>query len=318
MMSTSITPFKNLLLPVDTLEAFGRVLPLVRLLIGTMKIDADQTQLLHIVAGSFLRDHMETIDIASGEVPTAEDMKFLHQHHVEQVVTPLLYQASDLLRSNTGDYSSDLMILDGDPVKRIDEVCRDKNYSTLVMSRRNRAAESAKLTGSVVAGVLHRHVDATIYLVGDEPLPDGVSPFARCLIGIDGSAASKNAVMEAGMLLKEAGSENQKVFLVHVLDQSCYYDEDGITCMEASEFGQKALEEAGNQLIDIGVDQEKISTVIHFGKPGTILAEEAISCDATLIFIGRRDRSRTAQVFLGSVCTDMIQNCRERTIVLTS
>jgi len=318
MMSTSITPFKNLLLPVDTLEAFGRVLPLVRLLIRTMKIDADQTQLLHIVAGSFLRDHMETIDIASGEVPTAEDMKQLRQLHVEQVVTPLLYQASDLLRSSTGDYSSDLMILDGDPVKRIDEVCRDKSYSTLVVSRRNRAAESAKLTGSVVAGVLHRHVDATIYLVGDEPLPDGVSPFARCLIGIDGSAASKNAVMEAGKLLKEAGSENQKVFLVHVLDQSCYYDEDGVTCMEASEFGQKALEEAGNQLIDIGVDQEKISTVIHFGKPGTILAEEAISCDATLIFIGRRDRSRTAQVFLGSVCTDMIQNCRERTIVLTS
>jgi nucleotide-binding universal stress UspA family protein len=261
---------------------------------------------------------METIDIASGEVPTTEDMKLLHQHHVEQVVTPLLYQASDLLRSNTGDYASDLMILAGDPVKRIDEVCRDKNYSTLVMSRRNRAAESAKLTGSVVAGVLHRHVDATIYLVGDEQLPDTVSPFARCLIGIDGSAASKNAVMEAGMLLKEAGSENQKVFLVHVLDQSCYYDEDGITCMEASEFGQKALEEAGNQLIEMGVDQEKISTVIHFGKPGTILAEEAISCDATLIFIGRRDRSRTAQVFLGSVCTDMIQNCRERTIVLTS
>ena len=110
----------------------------------------------------------------------------------------------------------------------------------------------------------------------------------------------------------------ERVFLVHVLDQSCYYDEDGITCMEASEFGQKALEEAGNLLIAAGVDHQKITTVIHFGKPGTILAEEAISSDATLIFIGRRDRSRTAQVFLGSVCTDMIQNCRERTIVLTS
>jgi nucleotide-binding universal stress UspA family protein len=88
--------------------------------------------------------------------------------------------------------------------------------------------------------------------------------------------------------------------------------------MEASEFGQKALEKAGNLLIDMGVDYRKIATVIHFGKPGTILAEEVLSSDATLIFIGRRDRSRTAQVFLGSVCTDMIQNCRERTIVLTS
>jgi len=317
-MNRSFAPLKNVLLPIDTLEAFGRVLPLVRLLIYTMKIGSEQTQLLHVIAGSFLREHMETIDIASGEVPSTEDMRRLREYHIENVVTPLLYKASDLLQSSTGDYSSDIIILDGDPVKRIDEVCRDKNYSTLIMSRRNRAEEATKLTGSVVAGVLHRHVDATIYLVGDEPLPEAVSPFARCLIGIDGSPASKNAVKEAGMLLKEANQEIERVFLVHVLDQSCYYDEDGITCMEASAFGQKALEEAGNLLIDIGVDQEKITTVIHFGKPGTILAEEAISCDATLIFIGRRDRSRTAQVFLGSVCTDMIQNCKERTIVLSS
>ncbi len=316
--TSSPEPFKTIMLPVDTLEAFTRVLPLARLLIDTMQVSAEQTQLLHVIAGSFLRDHMETIDIASGEVPSAEDMRRLRRIHVEQVVTPLLYQASDLLQSNTGDYSSDMLILDGDPVKRIVEVCRDKNYSTLIMSRRNRAEDSAKLTGSVVAGVLHRHVDATIYLVGDEPLPKEVSPFARCLIGIDGSTASKNAVREAGMLLSKAGQDVERVFLVHVLDQSCYYDEDGITCMEASEFGQKALEKAGNLLIDMGVDYRKIATVIHFGKPGTILAEEVLSSDATLIFIGRRDRSRTAQVFLGSVCTDMIQNCRERTIVLTS
>ena len=318
MPAASLLPLTNILLPVDTLEAFARVLPLARLLIDTMGISDRQTQLLHVIAGSFLRDHMETIDITSGEVPSTEDMRRLRRHHVEDVVTPLLHQAGDLLQRNSGDYSSDMLILDGDPVKRIVEVCRDKNYSTLVMSRRNQAEDSAKLTGSVVAGVLHRHVEATIYLIGDEPLSAGVSPFARCLIGIDGSPASKNAVREAGMLLSRAGGDVERVLLVHVLDQSCYYDEDGITCMEAGAFGQRALEEAGNQLIEAGVDQQKITTVIHFGKPGTILAEEAIAFDATLIFIGRRDRSRTAQVFLGSVCTDMIHNCSERTIVLTS
>jgi nucleotide-binding universal stress UspA family protein len=186
------------------------------------------------------------------------------------------------------------------------------------MSRRNKSEITSKLTGSVVAGVLHRYVDASLYLVGDEPLPAGSSPFARCLIGIDGSPASRNAVCEAGLLLSRVGPDIEKVYLVHVLDQSCYYDEDGVSCMQASESGQKALEEAGNLLIDAGIDQNKITTVIHFGKPGTVLAEEAITCDATLVFIGRRDRSRMAQVFLGSVCTDMIQNCQERTIVLSS
>ena len=95
-MNTTSTALKNILLPVDTLEAFGRVVPLVQLLISTMRIGAEQTQLLHVIAGSFLRNHMETIDIAAGEVPTAENMRRLRQHHIEQVVSPLLYQASPL------------------------------------------------------------------------------------------------------------------------------------------------------------------------------------------------------------------------------
>ena len=88
--------------------------------------------------------------------------------------------------------------------------------------------------------------------------------------------------------------------------------------MDASLTGQRALEASGNLLVDLGVNRQKIKTVIHFGKPGTILAEEVRSCDATLVFLGRRDRSRMAQVFPGSVCTEIIQNCRDRTLVLTS
>ena len=85
-MNIPSAPFTNLLLPVDTLEAFSRVLPLARLLISTMNIGAEQTQLLHVVAGSFLRDHMASIDISSGEVPTTEDMKRLRKQHIEAVV----------------------------------------------------------------------------------------------------------------------------------------------------------------------------------------------------------------------------------------
>ena len=88
--------------------------------------------------------------------------------------------------------------------------------------------------------------------------------------------------------------------------------------MDASLTGQRALEASGNLLVDLGVDRQKIKTVIHFGKPGTILAEEVQECDATLVFIGRRDRSRMAQVFPGSVCAELIQKCRDRTLVLAS
>jgi nucleotide-binding universal stress UspA family protein len=317
-MKTDLQALSRLLLPVDSLEAFNRAIPLVGVLIRTMQIEAKCIDLLHVVAGSFLRDYMKSIDFAAGEVPSQEDIQHLRKRYIDDVVIPLINHAGELLSRETAGLVPGVLMEDGDPVKTISSVCQSGSYSTLVMSRRNLAERSEKLTGSVVAGVLHRHAEATIYLVGDAPTPEGISVFSRSLIGVDGSPASKNAVKEAGILLSKVNREVEKILLVHVLDQSCYYDEDGVSCIQAGTIGQQALEEAGNLLVAAGVDPAKITTVIHFGKPGTILAEEAVDCDATLIFIGRRDRSRMAQVFLGSVCTDMIQNCQERTIILTS
>ena len=317
-MKRDTAPFSKLLLPVDTIEAYRRVLSFVKILYRTMFLVPENVDLLHVIEGSFLKGHMHTIDISSGEVPTTGDMKRLRDAHINSNVEPLMKKAVDLLQQEITDIEDvRVLVRDGDPVRTVTRVCSSGSYSTLVMSRRNSAETEGKLTGSVVAGVLHRHVEQTIVLIGDDPISPEVSPFARCLIGIDGSPASKNAVMEAGLLLSRANSDVETIHLVHVLDQSCYYDEDGISCMEAGEKGQKELEEAGNMLVAAGVDQKKITTVIHFGKPGTVLAEEINGCDATLIFIGRRDRSRMAQVFLGSVCTDIIQDCRDRTIILS-
>ncbi|THB73163.1 MAG: hypothetical protein D6B25_15455 [Desulfobulbaceae bacterium] len=313
---TSVPPVSSILIPIDTLEAYQRLLPVVGTLISGRQVQSfEKIRLLHVIEGSFLSGYMDTIDISSGEVPPPSELKKLRGQHLENYVNPLMHQAKELL-SEVVKGEAELEIIDGDPVKTIVEVCQNDQFSSLVMSRRNLAEITQKLTGSVVSGVLHRHVNATMYLIGDEPLPPSTSPFARCLIGVDGSPASISAVHEAGALLVGRENEIEKILLVHVLDQSCYYDEDGLSCMQASEAGQQALEVAGNMLLEAGVEPSKLTTVIHFGKPGTVLAEEAMAFDATLIFIGRRDRSRMAQVFLGSVCTDMIQHCRERTIIL--
>ncbi|PID41183.1 MAG: hypothetical protein CR981_04300 [Proteobacteria bacterium] len=313
---TKTAAFSRILLPVDALQSYRRVLPFVGVLYRTMKLRPEQVHLLHVIEGSFLQRHMDTSDISAGEVPTAADMKRLRSQYMKDRVEPMLRQAAEMLGEVTDQRERPVFFQDGDPVGIIDEICRHGGYSTLIMSRRGNDEGAAKLTGSVVSGILHRHSDATIFLVGDQELQPGVSPFARCLIGIDGSPESRSAVAEAGILLARVDAEIEKVLLLHVLDQSCYYDENGVSCIQASISGQRALEEAGNMLTAAGVRQEKITTVIHFGKPGTVLAEEAIDCDATLVFIGKRDRSRMAQVFLGSVCTDMIENCRKKTIVL--
>lgn len=313
-----LKPLRRLLLPVDTLSAFERAAPLAGRLIGTMGLSADRFDLLHVIAGSFLQSHMETLDMMAGQIPARAEMQKLREEHLHNTVGPLLSRAGRILDRETKGKAAGRLIKDGDPVKIISSVCGEGRYSTVVMSRRNPLERSVSLSGSVVAGVLHRHAEATMYLAGDSPAAEGMSYFARCLIGVDGSPASRNAATEAALLLSRVPDEIEQVNLVHVLDQSCYYDEDGVPCSQASIPGQQALEEAGNMLIEAGIDQKKIRTVIHFGRPGTVLAEEIMECDATLVFIGRRDRSRMAQVYLGSVCSDILLNCRERSLALCS
>jgi len=311
-------PLSSILLPVDDPGALQSVASVVQQLTAAMTDRIERIDLLHVITGTFLADLMRRIDLASGETPSQEEMKALHRQHIDYNVTPLLTQSREMLQGHIGNQVPGQIVRDGDPAKVICSLGSSEDYSTLIMSRRNRTEESAKMIGSVVAGVMHRHTDATIYLVGDSSRHMNEELFKRCLIAVDDSPASLNGVKEAASILSRVNQQIEQVYLVHVLDQSCYYDEDGENCMDASLTGQRALEMSGNLLIDAGVDSGKIKTVIHFGRPGTVLAEEVNNCNATLVFLGRRDRSRMAQVFLGSVCTDIIQNCRDRTLVLTS
>ena len=278
----------------------------------------ERIDLLHVVTGTFLGELMKGLDLASGETPTADEMNELRRRHLTTTVRPLIEGSSKLLEVEAGRAPSRTIVKDGNPARIISSYWEENDYSSLVISRRNLAQQPDKLIDSIAAGVLHRSTRGTIYLVGDGAPEEPDALLSRCLIAVDDSPASMNSVAEAGVILARADHRVDQIFLVHVLDQSCYYDEDGESCMDASLTGQKALEASGNLLVDLGVDRQKIKTVIHFGKPGTILAEEVRGCDATLVFLGRRDRSRMAQVFLGSVCTEIIQNCRDRTLVLAS
>ena len=311
-------PLSGILLPVEDIDAFRRAARLTSGLLRAMDQSPQQIDLLHVVTGTFLGELMRGLDLASGETPAAADMNELRSRHLATAVAPLLETCGELLKLEMGQEPSRSIIKDGNPAKIINSVWEDHNYSSLVISRRNVAEESDKLIGSIAAGVLHRSIQGTIYLVGDRAPIDPTTLLSRCLIAVDDSPASMNSVAEAGGILARANDRVDEIFLVHVLDQSCYYDEDGESCMDASLTGQKALEASGNLLVDLGVDRQKIKTVIHFGRPGTILAEEVRDCDATLVFLGRRDRSRMAQAFVGSVCTEIIQNCRDRTLVLAS
>ncbi|SDO64562.1 universal stress protein [Desulforhopalus singaporensis] len=316
MKDVTISPLSRLLIPVKNIDLFRNTLPFLEMAARIMKEDLERIDLLHVVGGSFLTEHLNNIDIRAGHVLSSEVMQRLRDRHHQELVRPLLADIQALLDSSKVTLRGKIRVEDGDPVKKLCSVCEDEHYSTLVVSRRKKDEGSEMDT--VVSGVLHHYLNASVYVIGENGFPAGRSPAARIMIGVDGSQASHRAVREAALLLSRAASEVEEVALVNVRDPSCFFDDSGTNCQEASETGFNCIRDAERVLVEAGVDAAKIVPMLLFGRPGETLTTYASSFDATICFIGRRDRSNIARVLLGSVCGDMINHCRKTTLALVS
>jgi nucleotide-binding universal stress UspA family protein len=316
-MKKSIPVLTRLLLPVKDSLQLRSVLPLVELVSRSMSDELEKVDLLHVVGGSFLSTHLGNIDFRAGRVLSSERMQRLRDQHYQETVNPLLFQVQELLEKSGVALQAQVTVQDGDPVKKITGVCERDGYSTLIMSRRKVEADRLFI-GTVLNGVINRHFSASFYVVGEEGFPVGTSPAARVMIGIDGSATCLRAVKEAAVLLGRVPEVVEQVSLVHVLDPTCLYDEGGTDCQQMAETGNKYMREAEDLMVKGGVEKTKIVATLLFGKPGETLTEHAGSFGATMCYIGRRDRSKIAEVLLGSVCGDFVQRCRKKTVVLVS
>ena len=316
-MKKNIPALTRLLLPVKDYELFKNILPLVELLSSTMEETLEKVDLLHVVGGSFMSTHLNNIDFRAGRVLSSDLMQRLRDKHFKEFVDPLQAQLQELLQKSGVVLQAKVRIEDGDPVKKIAAICEKEGYSTLIMSRR-KGEEESLFAGSVVTGVLNRHLNAAFYLVGEEGFAPGVSPASRIMIGLDGSPTCLDAVREAATLLERATEQIEEVSLIKVLDPSGFYDKNGLDSQELNVKSYKDMQEAEDILVQAGVLKTKISTTILYGKPGKILTEHAHNFDATMCYVGRRDRAKIAEVLLGSVSGDFIHRCREKTIVLVS
>ncbi len=316
-MKKNIPALTRLLLPVKDYELFKNVLPLVELVSSAMAGDLEKVDLLHVVGGSFMSTHLDNIDFRAGRVLSSELMQRLRETHYQEFVNPLLSHVQELLQKSGVVLQAKVQVEDGDPVKKITAICEDEKYSTLIMSRR-KGEEDGLFMGTVLNGVLNRHISATFYLVGEEGFATGVSPAARIMIGIDGSPTCFRAVQEAVVILEKVTERIEAVSLVNVLDPSCLYDESGVDCQQLSVAAYKYMQEAEDLLTKTGVPKSKIMATVLHGKPGKVLTAHAQDFDATMCYVGRRDRSKIAEVLLGSVSGDFIRRCRKKTIVLVS
>jgi nucleotide-binding universal stress UspA family protein len=317
MKDSTIPALSRLLLPVKDFDIFCKTLPLVEFVSRRMSNHLENLELLHVIGGSFLSTHLNNIDFRAGHVLSSDLMKRLRKQHYEEFVNPLLVKVQDLLLQSGEGLNAKVRVEDGDPVKKISSICEQENFSTLILARRKKEGENI-VTETALNGILLQFLEASVYIIGEDGLPESKSPASRIIVGIDGSPASLRAAREAAMFLTRADGEVEEVALVNVRDPSCFLDDSGMSCKKASDVGYSYLREAEELLIAEGVDESKIATILLFGRPGQTLTEYAQTFDATMCYVGRRDRSKLAEVLLGSVCGDIIQLCRKTTLVLVS
>lgn len=316
-MDKSISVLTRLLLPVKDFALLQNILPLVELISTTMAGELEKVDLLHVVGGSFLSTHLNNIDFRAGHVLSSDVMRRLRDKHYQEIVDPLLLNIQQLLQKSGVALNAKVRVEDGDPVKKISEICENEGYTTLIMSRR-KGEEEGVFFGTVLNGLIGRHIRAGFYIVGEEGLAGGISPVARIMIGIDGSPTCLRAVEEAAVLLAWNNEVIEEVSLVNIMDPSCLHEKSGVDCQLMIETGYDAMLEAENILVQKGVEKSKIVATVLFGKPGEMLHKHAQACAATMCYVGRRNRSKIAEIVLGSVSSDFIHRCKERTVVLVS
>jgi nucleotide-binding universal stress UspA family protein len=316
-MKNSLPALTRLLLPVKSYDRFKSILPLVELISKTMAGDLQKVDLLHVVGGSFLSTHLENLDFRAGHVLSSELMQRLRNEHYEEIVNPLLNQVQELLGKSGVALHANVRVVDGDPVKKISTICESEDYSTLILSRRKKEEETL-FNGTILNGLVNRHFNGSLYIIGEEGFASGISPMARIMIGVDGSPTCLRAAGEAAVLLRRAPELIDEVSLVNVLDPSCLYDGSDLDSQQLIETGDQQMQGVEDILTKEGVDKSKIISTVLYGKPGEALTTHAQSFGATMCYVGRRNRSKIAEVLLGSVSGDFIHRCRKKTIVLVS
>jgi nucleotide-binding universal stress UspA family protein len=302
----------SFLLPIDGPETFARTAWLMGMIDAGLGSRIEKVSLLHVMAGKYLSTHMANIDVRTEFVLESELFKRLKKQHIQQQIEPKMKEAEELLRKAGVKAPVDIRIEDGDPVGLIVEVAG--GYSTIIMERRGLSPIKEVLVGSVTAGLLHRDIAASVYLVGKI---EGRTecPAGRCLIAVDGSIHANAAVAEAAVLLSGCSAVVKEVTLVHVLDAARFgeeVDQGKVPAASSDIF----LSDAKKLLLNGGVPENIISEVARFGDPAGVIEEEINKRPSCMVFMGRRGRNALSEIFMGSVSRKIVHHCPDHFVAL--
>lgn len=221
-----------------------------------------------------------------------------HGDRVFEAAEGLALNGADRLRSQFSEWEIGTRVVKGPAAWGLIEAADDWNASLVVVGAEGRSSAGRILLGSVSKRVVtdSRHSVRVARFV--ERKKKDAPP--KIIIGVDGSAASQEAVFEVGRRVWQDGTQ---VRLIVAQDEALPipdYDQS------ASVRAESMLEWARYHLKPIGLN---VSMSIQRGDPKRILLSEARKWRADCIFVGSREfKSGFERYQLGSVSTAMVTN----------
>ncbi|MEH6445184.1 MAG: universal stress protein [Oceanospirillaceae bacterium] len=141
------------------------------------------------------------------------------------------------------------------------------------------------------------------------------------IVGIDGSEWSIRATHRAVNIAKDTGASVRLVYVMNfqsnyqpIIVGSAYYIPE-FDAQEQKKKEKKVHEYDIAPLLKKYSDEVALSSEILWGDPAELLLEQAKEKHANMLFLGRRGRSRLADLLLGSTA-NKVAHCASIPIVL--
>lgn len=131
--------------------------------------------------------------------------------------------------------------------------------------------------------------------------------YKKIMVAVDGSNEAELAFKKAANV---AIRNDAELLLAHVIDTRAFQSVtsfDGMLAEQATEMATQTLDEYKKQAKDYGC--EKISSVIEYGSPKSIIAKQIPDTNAVdLIMLGATGLNAVERLFIGSVSDYVIRN----------
>lgn len=277
----------KILFPIDMTNPVETIVEQVTNLLPTQK------HTVHLLYVNEAWPSYENVLGAAGEF--ADDWRNKMTEKAQEV----LGKAQSLLSGNCAEVTKE--IVSGPPAMMIETVAKDESCDLTILMPGKHSKLEQFLLGSVTSKVA-KHGPGTILIM--RPLEQSSTALKNVLIGVDGSANAKEAMLSAVEIF-ELNKRDVKVLLFHAVDVA-----DPLKFISPVEFisaveqnlvleGETFLADAKRLLVDAGVVNVEIA--LKHGKAAHEIVETAKALPADLIIVGAEGRTAVQHFLLGSV-----------------